>query len=64
MYSYRTVVHTNIKTLELFLDIKKIQEKILKTTIDFDICNLLSSGDLRNVGDIDTSWLLIYLTIL
>jgi hypothetical protein len=39
MYSWRTVVHTNVKILELFLDI------YFFSTIDFDFCNLSSSGD-------------------
>jgi hypothetical protein len=40
------------------------------TSIDFDFCNLSSSGDVYVVykerwpSDIDASWLLIYFTIL
>jgi hypothetical protein len=37
-------------------------EKILREpSIDFDVCNMSSSGD---AGDINTNWLLIYFTIL
>jgi len=36
-------------------------------SIDFDVCNVSSSGDVvykyKERGDIDTSWLLIYFTI-
>ena len=39
MYSWRTVVHTNVKILELFLDI------YFFPTTEFDVCNLSSSGD-------------------
>jgi hypothetical protein len=37
------------------------------TSIDFDFCNLSSSGDVvykERAGDIDNSWLLIYAMIL
>ena len=39
MYSWRTVVHTNVNILELFLD------KYFFPTTEFDVCNLSSSGD-------------------
>jgi len=49
MYAYWAVVHANIKMPVLLLDIYFFPEKILKTTIDasidFDFCNLSSSGD-------------------
>jgi hypothetical protein len=51
------VVHSNIKILELFLEIY----------IDFDFYNLSSSGDVvykERTGDIDNSWLLFYVMIL
>jgi hypothetical protein len=42
MYSYRTVVHTGKKYLR-------------QQSIDFDVCNLLSSGEViyKNTGDIN-----------
>jgi hypothetical protein len=55
-------VHTNMQILELFHDIYFFPEKILREpSIDFDVCNMSSSGD---AGDINTNWLLIYFTIL
>jgi hypothetical protein len=43
-----TMVNTNINILELFLDMT-FPEKILKRqpSIDFDFCNLSSSGDVQ-----------------
>jgi len=46
MYSYRTVGHTNIKMPVLFLTYIFSPKKYLRhPSIDFDFCNLLSSGD-------------------
>jgi hypothetical protein len=45
---------------ELFHDIYFFPEKILREpSIDFDVCNMSSSGD---AVDINTNWLLIYFT--
>ena len=41
-----TVVHSNIKILELFFEIYFFRKNYLRQpSIDFDFCNLSSSGD-------------------
>jgi hypothetical protein len=61
-------VHSNIKILELFLEIYFFRINYLRQpSIDFDFCNLSSSGDVvykERAGDIDNSWLLIFVMIL
>ena len=57
--------YKHLKYLICFFIYLFFQEKLRKITIDFDLCKLSSSGDIisRNNGDINTSWLLIYLLI-
>jgi len=50
MYSYRTVVHTNIKILELLPDIF-LEKYLRQPSIDFDDSNLSSSGDVTYFQD-------------
>ena len=56
-------MHTHIKIRHK----NNVRKKYLRQqSIDFDFYNLSSSGDVvyKEPGDIDTSWLLIYFTIL
>ena len=45
MYSYRTVVHANIKMSVMFLPIFFRNKYLKQPSIDIDICKLTSSGD-------------------
>ena len=47
--THKSVVHTNIKILELFLDIFR-KKYLRQPSIDFDLCNLSPSGDVVYKG--------------
>ena len=67
MYSYRTVVHTNIKMPVLFFTYIFFPNKYLRqSSMDFDFWNLTSSGDIvyKERWWHNTRWLLIYFAIL